>query len=416
MPNDEKRLSTAAPAAPAEPARASTSPVPDANPKLAADASEKAEAPKATANRKTAIIGAIFLGVVLLGNIVYLYVTHQIDEAAKAVTQADVWWLVLMGVLMLGNLLFGGAAYLITAWLDPEAPMGVRDAVSVEASGTFFGNLTPLSVGGLPGQIWRLCKAGYTPGEATAVQLARFSVYQVAQTIEATVLLLVFWGPIESRYGRLIWIAFAIVGFKVVQTTILVLLCLFPNFVSRAGNWLIGLLKYWGLTKRLIGEARLETWRLGIHEETTKFGTAFRQLAGAWRQMLIVLIVSILQISCLYGTDWFALEAFGVHLGFWETLALGTLVQLVATVVPTPGGTGGIEATFLVFFSSYLGSAAVACFLTWRVVTFYVYTGICGVLTFMKSSHTGTKIYAPIQRFIGKNAVDYAGDEQAREN
>ncbi len=369
-----------------------------------------AEDEKPKTNKKIAIIGAVFLGVVLLGNIIYLYVTHQVDAAGEALSKASIGWLVAMGVLMIGNLVFGGAAYLITAWLDPETVMGVRDAISVEASGTFFGNLTPLSVGGLPGQIWRLCRAGYTPGEATAVQLARFSVYQVAQTIMATVLLLVYWGPIEGQYGRIIWVALAIVGFKVVQTAIIVLLCLFPNFVMRAGNWLISALKFWGLTKKLIGEARLEAWRLGIHEETTKFGTAFRQLAGAWRQMLIVLVISILQVGCFYATDCFALEAFGVHLGFGETLCLGTLVQLVATVVPTPGGTGGIEAAFLFFFSNALGSAALSCFLVWRVVTFYVYTGVCGAFTFMKSSHKGTKIYAPIQRFIGRNDVNYAGD------
>ena len=391
-------------------ARAETPAKGEAKPEAAKTAARQSDDEKPTTNRKTAIIGAIFLGVVLLGNIIYLYVTHQIDDAGAALAKASVGWLIAMAVLMVGNLLFGGAAYLITAWLDPETSMGVRDAISVEASGTFFGNLTPLSVGGLPGQIWRLCRAGYTPGEATAVQLARFSVYQVAQTIVATVLLIAYWAPIQAQYGRIIWVALAIVGFKVVQTAILVLLCLFPNFVMRAGNWLISVLKFWGLTKKLIGEARLEAWRLGIHEETTKFGTAFRQLAGAWRQMFIVLVISILQLCCFYATEWFALEAFGVHLGFGETLCLGTLVQLVATVVPTPGGTGGIEAAFLFFFSKPLGSAALSCFLVWRVVTFYGYTGVCGALTFMKSSHKGTKIYAPLQRFIGKNDVNFAGD------
>ena len=363
--------------------------------------------PKPTNNKKTAIFGAIFLGAVLVGNIIYIQATHQADEFSEALAKAAPWWLVGMGILMIGNLVFGGLAYLITAWLDPETTMGVRDSLSVEATGTFFGNLTPLSVGGLPGQIWRLCKAGYTFGEATAVQLARFSVYQVAQTVEATILLLCFWVDIQRTYGNIIWVALAIVGFKVVQTTILVLVCLFPDFVEKAGDWFVNLLSAWGLSKRMLGEARLESWRLGIKEETTKFGTAFRQLAGAWRQMLVVFVVSILQLTCLFGTDWFALEAFGVHLGFWETLCLGTLVQLVATVVPTPGGTGGIEAAFLYFFSKPLGEAAVACFLVWRIVTFYAYTGICGILTFIHSSGNSSKPYDGMKRLVGKSAVHF---------
>ena len=125
--------------------------------------------------------------------------------------------------------------------------------------------------------------------------------------------------------------------------------------------------------------------------------------------MLVVFVVSILQLTCLFGTDWFAIEAFGVHHGFFETLCLGTLVQLVATVVPTPGGTGGIEAAFLYFFSRYLKDGAVACFLVWRIVTFYAYTGLCGILTFIHSSGGKSKPYDGLRRFIGKNAIDFAG-------
>ncbi len=366
---------------------------------------------KPKTNRKSAIIGGVFLAAVFIGNLVYVGASHQLDEFLSALAHVAPGWLIAMAVLMLGNLLLGALAYLITAWLDPQTVMGVRDSISVEASGTFFGNLTPLSVGGLPGQIWRLCKAGYSVGEATAVQLARFSVYQVAQTLFGAILLLIFWMDISRTYGGIVWVALAIVGFKVVQTAILVLLCLFPGFVRRAGDWAIDLALGWGWSRQLFGEHRLEDWRSGIADETEKFGSAFRQLATAWRQMLIVLVVSALQVGCLYGTDWFCLMAFGVRLGFWETLCLGTLVQLVATVVPTPGGTGGIEAAFLVFFSRYLGEAAVACFLVWRVMTFYGYTLICGALTFIKSDHAKAhKPYERLQRFIGKNAIDFAGD------
>lgn len=57
-------------------------------------------------------------------------------------------------------LFFGIVAYAIAVWLDPNSPVGIRDLISVEASGIFFGNLTPMMMGSTPAQIYRLTKAG----------------------------------------------------------------------------------------------------------------------------------------------------------------------------------------------------------------------------------------------------------------
>ena len=72
--------------------------------------------------------------------------------------------------------IFGVIAYAIAVWLDPDSPVGIRDLISVEASGVFFGNLTPMMVGGTPAQIYRLTKAGQPVGEAGATQFTRMWV------------------------------------------------------------------------------------------------------------------------------------------------------------------------------------------------------------------------------------------------
>ena len=243
--------------------------------------------------------------------------------------------------MMAGNLVFGAAAFAIACRLDPNARLSAAEAVAVESAGTFFGNLTPGSAGSVPGQIWRLARSGYSVGEATAVQLTRFCVYQIAQSLFGGVLLVAFWGDISRTYGHIVWVGFGLVVFKLLQTAVLVLLCLFPGFVRRVSDAGLGRLGRWGWSRKVLGEARLEGWRQAVEDETSKFGHAFRKMAASWRTMAWVLVVSMLQVGCLYGTDWFALRAFGADPGFLVTLCLGTLVQLTASVVPTPGGTGG---------------------------------------------------------------------------
>ena len=111
-------------------------------------------------DNKSARRGAIFIGVVLVGYIVYLVVTGQMGQFWAAMSSVQAPWLAAACFCMFLYLFFGIVAYAIAVWLDPNSPVGIRDLISVEASGIFFGNLTPMMMGSTPAQIYRLTKAG----------------------------------------------------------------------------------------------------------------------------------------------------------------------------------------------------------------------------------------------------------------
>ena len=111
-------------------------------------------------DNKSARRGAIFIGVVLIGYIVYLVVTGQMGQFWAAMSSVQMSWLFAACFCMFLYLVFGIVAYAIAVWLDPESPVGIRDLISVEASGIFFGNLTPMMMGSTPAQIYRLTKRG----------------------------------------------------------------------------------------------------------------------------------------------------------------------------------------------------------------------------------------------------------------
>ena len=104
-------------------------------------------------DNKSARRGAIFIGVVLIGYIVYLVVTGQMGQFWAAMSSVQMPWLFAACFCMFLYLVFGIVAYAIAVWLDPESPVGIRDLISVEASGIFFGNLTPMMMGSTPAQI-----------------------------------------------------------------------------------------------------------------------------------------------------------------------------------------------------------------------------------------------------------------------
>ena len=89
-------------------------------------------------DNKSARRGAIFIGVVLIGYIVYLVVTGQMGQFWAAMSSVQMPWLFAACFCMFLYLVFGIVAYAIAVWLDPESPVGIRDLISVEASGIFF--------------------------------------------------------------------------------------------------------------------------------------------------------------------------------------------------------------------------------------------------------------------------------------
>ncbi|NLH91364.1 MAG: UPF0104 family protein, partial [Atopobium sp.] len=134
--------------------------------------------------------GALFLAVVVIVYILYLVFSGQMGTFAAALSTVEgnwVWGAVLCYALYF---VFGVSAYVIAVILDHESPVGIRDLMSVEASGVFFGNLTPMQAGAIPSQIVRLTKTGLDPGEAGATQFTRFIIFQLGVVLFAALMLL----------------------------------------------------------------------------------------------------------------------------------------------------------------------------------------------------------------------------------
>ena len=171
------------------------------SPKHTVPAPQVDAAPAGGDDHKSARRGAIFIGLALLAFVIYIIVTGQGAEFVAALQNVQISWIVVACLCMLLYLIFGIAAYAIAVWLDPDSPVGIRDLISVEASGIFFGNLTPMMMGSTPAQIYRLTKAGQNVGEAGATQFTRFIVYQFGLVVWGAILLLARMPFFTERYG-----------------------------------------------------------------------------------------------------------------------------------------------------------------------------------------------------------------------
>lgn len=361
-----------------------------ASPKPRVDASAAGGDDKKGARR-----GAIFIGLVLVAYIVYLVFTGQMAQFVEALATVDMSWIVVACLCMVLYFIFGVAAYAIAVWLDPDSPVGIRDLISVEASGVFFGNLTPMMVGGTPAQIYRLTKAGQPVGEAGATQFTRYIVFQVGLVAWGAILLAVRLPFFTELYGDMTLLCLFSFGGHVVLLTALFIVSLCPGFVTKLATWCIG------FVERIGGESdRTRGWRDYVNNEIYSFSDHFKHAAAHLSSMGITMIVTMAQLAFFYMVPYFVLLAFGNHeVDFLSCLAAGAFIQLLSSAVPLPGGTGGAEGGFALFLGHFFGPSATAGYLVWRIITFFGPTILAAPLLGLRSAHHAS-IHARWNRLV----------------
>ena len=343
-------------------------------------------------NRSKAAHGAIFLGVVVAAYVIYLVVSGQMGEFVDALGRVDTGWVALACLCFAAYFVFGVIAYAIAVYIDHDSPVGIRDLMSVEASGIFFGNLTPMMAGAVPSQILRLTRTGLDVGEASATQFTRFIMFQFGVVLFAAIMLVAKLGFFFQTYGDIIMINVIVFGVHFLELAGLFVICLCPKFVMRVGNGLIGFLSKHGWLKNT------EKWNEMVNVQVQEFSDAFMTAAKDLPSMGLTLLVTMAQLGSFYMIPWFVLRAFGIEADFLNCLAAGSMVQMVSTAVPLPGGTGGAEGSFFMFYGGMFGEAASAGFLVWRIVTFFGPTLLSVPLLGLKSTNRSVSLYQRAQR------------------
>lgn len=338
--------------------------------------------------------GIIFIDVVVLVFIAYLFLSGQIDAFLDAMAGVDVRW-VLLGLLAYGvYYVFGVLAYLLPVAKDPATPLGIRDLMSVESAGLFFSNLTPNGLGGAPAQIVRLTAAGLSVGDAGAVQYTRFVVYEFAEALFAAIMLGLRLNYFLDLYGNLMFIGVVLFGFKVVEMTAILLVCLAPGIVTRVGEWFINFLVRHGWLR----EDHRGRWDDMAINEVQEFAKGFRKAFSHWQGMVATLVVTMLQLACLYSLSWFVIRAFHMDADFLTCMAAGSMLELLTSSIPLPGGTGGAEAGFAFMYAPLFGKDLAAGYVVWRAVEFFIPTALAAPLATLRSTDARDNVYAVCQR------------------
>lgn len=235
-------------------------------------------------------------------------------------------------------------------------------------TGILFNQLTPLSSGGQPMEIYQLTQYGIPIGvgsSAMMMLLLLYHIFALAGGI-AVFIYLYFYSDISTKtMGPFLWFGFFL-NFAV--TFVLVAVIYSPQATNKRLEKFIRFLGKMHILKNPEKNVeKLENELAAFYDSfyfmrQEGFGRVFR--AGGYY---------LLSLIFLFGAPYFIFSALGQEISFITVLLGIACVSIISSYVPLPGASLGAEGGFYLVFSALLpeGTGLALVIIFWRICTFY---------------------------------------------
>ncbi|MBI1227350.1 MAG: flippase-like domain-containing protein [Bacteroidetes bacterium] len=307
-----------------------------------------------------------FICIGVLGNLTYSLVTTD-SKNFHLVSNFSWPWLGIAMTLALLPWLFHSLR--LAVW---SRFFGVKIArknlLKIAIATDLGGAVAPTALGGAPLKLALLLQHGFSPGQATTLTL---------------------WGNIEDILFYVFAIPLSLILTKNWENPLFSNL---HNFLIENKN--IAIILSFSLIIILLIINRLFKKKHGLEGIYRRLKTTLLECKAAFQLILSKGQKSFFQSFLFLVAQWLTrfcillavVKLLGLEADFYKLLLVQWMVFVAILITPTPGGTGGAEAGFLLVFASSLpiGTAGVVM-AVWRLLTYY-FIMIIGALILMFSN------------------------------
>jgi len=268
-------------------------------------------------------------------------------------------------LMVLYWLLEAGVLHSITVFL--HGGQKFLGSLKTTMVGQFFNSVTPFATGGQPAQLVNMIQAGVPASGASSILTVKFLIYQSVLTIYSIFIMLLKASFFRLEIPRFFFLAE--IGF-IVNSFVIALTLLFAyrrNFTKRLLTLVYNLLAKLKIIKN--PEKSKQALETGLE----KFHSYTKLIFSNKTVLFKTTLFTMLQLTAFFLIPYFIYRAFGFNTANWlDILAADAFVTMVTSFVPLPGGSGGAEGGFYLFFRLFFTPASIgSALLVWRVWTFY---------------------------------------------
>ena len=232
----------------------------------------------------------------------------------------------------------------------------------------FFHGITPFAGGGQPMEIYFLHKEGIPVTKATNITLQNFIVYQIALILTGLIALIynhifnVF--PNDSLIKYLVVLGFTINTLVLVVTFILSFGKKTNKFIIEKGIHFLAKIKIIKEEKKT--QEKCQKYLQSFHDNAI-------ELKKNKKIVAFMVLINIIGLMTMYSMPYPILRGMGININIFKVITAIAYVMIIGSFVPIPGGTGGIEYSFIFFFQYLIsGSILHAAMLVWRLISYYL--------------------------------------------
>lgn len=276
-------------------------------------------------------------------------------------------WLGAAFLCHLGNL-FIDSVLMYKFICHTSRKISFKHAVNVAMTGQFFNSVTPAASGGQPMQLFVMHQYGFSAGEGMSALLQKFIVWQFTTTgYSVVVLLFKFRFFIETLSPGLRFVA--ALGF-LMQIGLLCALLMISISEKTTYKLVSGICKLGGKIKVVKNPERtiekVENQLKSFHDGNKKLNSNKKFLAEVY-------LISIIHVTVIYMVPYCIYKSFGLqNTGLFDIICAQTFVNVVSSLMPSPGASGAAELSFVGFFGNVFSAETLqSATLLWRTITYY---------------------------------------------
>jgi uncharacterized protein (TIRG00374 family) len=350
---------------------------------------------------KLGIVLFLFITLVTVGIILARTVTGETLTAIRSIRTSHI--LILLGLVVVNWFLEVFKLQLVAG--IGNARIKFRSAFSAIMSNLFFSAITPFQSGGAAALIYIMYQDGIGVGKGTAISFLRLSLTIFALGL-ATPIIILFKPSLLSQPLLSSFFYYSILVSLLMLTGYIYLLVK-PSVLKRASFILLTAAR----KVKLISRHRFVSWVNLLAKEIDAFNEIniscwkYHKSKLFWGLFLTLLII-ISQFLIAPFLLFFLFPAISLkllHLVFFS-LIIQIVINFIIYFVPTPGGSGFIEISFMAFFQDIIPVSILGLYtVLWRFFSTIVSVIVGAVVTLRVIGITEIKMLIPNKEVFDKN-------------
>jgi len=333
--------------------------------------------------KKKQIVSLIILIVLMCISFHILLSGNNIKDLFKIIENSN--WRYLFIAVGFMILYFGLEALMLKRLIVKIAPerqkISLKTAIKATLIGQYYNQITPLSSGGQPMQLFVLKNANISTGQSTVILLSKFLYFQIGVTLYAMVLTILGINKLWSSLNHAFY--FVAIGLlvNVMGLSLIVLMTFKPEGLKRILNSIFEFLEKIHIVKNK------ERILLKVDHFIEEYKSGIAIIKSDVFYSIKMFGLTFIQLTLFFSITWLIYKALGLSgASIFKIVTLQALLYMAVSFVPVPGTMGASEAGFLLILGSvFTGQLATVALLLWRGISYYFSLIFCGMYTLTMS-------------------------------